>query len=290
MFQESLDSSSVSSISTSRGSSGSLSNKNGPSPSSGKGSSKLFGQQSTSKAPAQPQAQKSKGKGQLSSKRPQKEQRPKASIETWLNKHAAANSAGADRDGASSCRSPVSTGARRRSKPRSRPTSASISFEISEDEDFQSTKLHVSMRQTTIAAQKLGKRQQEFLDELDDELNEAKALSLSLKRGPEPLRRGKPPAKRKRASSEAAALLERSDILSCTEAQSYIRQRAMALERMDETNQTCEGCTGDMMHYSSHPEEKQPTTEGVYLWNASATGTPASDYCPIFEMYKVGKG
>ncbi|KAJ1890624.1 5'-flap endonuclease, partial [Kickxella alabastrina] len=65
-------------------------------------------------------------------------------------------------------------------------TNSSISFDIPEDADFQSTRVRVAaLKQTRIAVSRADKRRQEFLDELDGDLNEAKALSLSLKRGPD---------------------------------------------------------------------------------------------------------
>ncbi|KAJ1642378.1 hypothetical protein LPJ64_005777 [Coemansia asiatica] len=69
-----------------------------------------------------------------------------------------------------------------KSEPSFSRSSSSMSFEIPEDEDFQSTKVRVSLQQTRIAIGKKRKLQQDVLDELGDDLNEAKALSLSLKR------------------------------------------------------------------------------------------------------------
>ncbi|KAJ1726173.1 hypothetical protein LPJ61_005369, partial [Coemansia biformis] len=61
-------------------------------------------------------------------------------------------------------------------------SSGSIFFEVAADEDFQSTIVRLPLRQATISLRRISKKRQELLDELDDELSEAKALSLSLTR------------------------------------------------------------------------------------------------------------
>ncbi|KAJ1821883.1 hypothetical protein LPJ56_003163, partial [Coemansia sp. RSA 2599] len=111
-------------------------------------------------------------------------------------------------------------------------SSSSMCFEIPEDDDFQSTKVRVSLQQTRIAIGKKRRLRQDVLDELDDDLNEAKALSLSLKRGPEKLT-GKSAQKRRDAGPRSADALASSDILSSKDAQSFIRHRALELERID---------------------------------------------------------
>ncbi|KAJ1794073.1 hypothetical protein LPJ59_004612, partial [Coemansia sp. RSA 2399] len=116
-----------------------------------------------------------------------------------------------------------------------------MEFEIESDEEFQSTKMRVPLCQTRISlTQRQSIRKREFLDELDDDLNEAKALSLSLVRTSEygldsadiPKNGG---AKRRGvAGAKAEGALAVSEILASEEAQSYIRQRAAALAHMDE--------------------------------------------------------
>ncbi|KAJ2784931.1 hypothetical protein H4R18_000856 [Coemansia javaensis] len=155
---------------------------------------------------------------------------------------------------------------------------ASQSSEAAEDEDFQAARARAPRRQAAISVRRVGKKAQAALDELDDDLNEAKALSLSLTREP------RAEAVRAPTGRRAAELLARSDILAGEEAQSYIRQRAMALERMDEERAARAGGHG-------------PTREargdaagggGGELWAmGSQVDAPYRPYCPMFEGYRV---
>ncbi|KAJ2499347.1 hypothetical protein GGH96_003573 [Coemansia sp. RSA 1972] len=131
-------------------------------------------------------------------------------------------------------------GALSRSQSRSAAQSPASLFvcDLSEDEDFQSTKPRIPLRQSAISVRRVGKKRQEVLDEFDDELNEAKALSLSLTRTPDATKLSKTPPKRRGAHTTPREMLNRSDILASEEAQSYIRQRAAALERMDAERQS----------------------------------------------------
>ncbi|KAJ1998909.1 hypothetical protein GGI06_006167, partial [Coemansia sp. S85] len=135
---------------------------------------------------------------------------------------------------------------------------------------------------------------QEYLDDLDDDLNVAKALSLSLKRGPDPAKRGKGAAtgKRRENSVARADALAKSDILASSEAQSLIRQRAVALERMDEVRQAAvlfhlgKDKTGVVETESQHSDHSS-----MRLWDLGALPSASErEYCEIFESYKVRKG
>ncbi|KAJ2588557.1 hypothetical protein H4R99_007760, partial [Coemansia sp. RSA 1722] len=92
--------------------------------------------------------------------------------------------------------------------------------------------MRVSLQQTRIAIGNRGKKQQSVLDELDDDLNEAKALSLSLKRRSDQLP-SKPAQRRRDTGPKYVDLLASSDVLSSQDAQSFIRHRALELERID---------------------------------------------------------
>ncbi|KAJ2382417.1 hypothetical protein H4S02_005756, partial [Coemansia sp. RSA 2611] len=138
------------------------------------------------------------------------------------------------------------------------------------------------------------KKRQEYLDDLDDDLNVAKALSLSLKRGPDPAKRGKGAAtgKRRENSVARADALAKSDILASSEAQSLIRQRAVALERMDEVRQAAvlfhlgKDKTGVVATEPQHSDHSS-----MRLWDLGALPNASErEYCEIFESYKVRKG
>ncbi|KAJ2805345.1 5'-flap endonuclease [Coemansia guatemalensis] len=173
---------------------------------------------------------------------------------------------------------------------RSQDSRNSISFDIEEDDDFKSTRVRIPLRQTILSARRVGKKRQEVLDEMDDDLNEAKALSLSLRHGPDPelSKHRKSNSRRKEARSKAAELLNRSDILASKEAQSYIRQRAVALRYMDERRETTaknveESANDDLIRATS------PPITGSELWRmGSLDRMPDRSYCSIFENYKVG--
>ncbi|KAJ1938157.1 5'-flap endonuclease, partial [Kickxella alabastrina] len=177
-------------------------------------------------------------------------------------------------------------------------TNSPIPFDIPEDADFQSTRVRVAaLKQTRIAVSRVDKRRQEFLDELDGDLNEAKALSLSLKRGPD-LDLAKPAGKRRdTVAKSAAALMAKSDILASEDAQHFIRHRAVALEKMDEEHQIR---IFDSLAYSAYSDgdsaaesqqrQRQQSAGGVRLWDLGSheCGPDGFNYCPIFENYKMG--
>ncbi|KAJ2865803.1 hypothetical protein FB639_005075, partial [Coemansia asiatica] len=188
-----------------------------------------------------------------------------------------------------------------KSEPSFSRSSSSMSFEIPEDEDFQSTKVRVSLQQTRIAIGKKRKLQQDVLDELGDDLNEAKALSLSLKRGPDQLLSKSVQQRRRDAGSKSVDTFGSSDILSSKDAQSLIRHRALELERIDkevyeripytlmssqpQSSKNDADVESSRLHAASKEEETQ-------LWSlASLESDGISDsrfsYCPMFENFKV---
>ncbi|KAJ2873081.1 hypothetical protein GGH93_003516 [Coemansia aciculifera] len=158
------------------------------------------------------------------------------------------------------------------------------------DDDFQVTKPRAALTQSRIAVRKVSKKRQEFLDDLDDELNVAKALSLSLKRGPDPAKSGKGVgAKRRDTSAARANALAKSDILASSEAQSLIRQRAAALEKMDE-----EWDAASLLRVHKNKtaivdsESQRSDDTSLRLWDMGAlSGASGREYCEIFENYKV---
>ncbi|KAJ2059226.1 hypothetical protein GGI17_004535 [Coemansia sp. S146] len=158
------------------------------------------------------------------------------------------------------------------------------------DDDFQVTKPRAALTQSRIVVRKVSKKRQEFLDDLDDELNVAKALSLSLKRGPDPAKSGKGVgAKRRDTPAARADALAKSDILASSEAQSLIRQRAAALEKMDEER---EAASLLRVHKNktaivdTEPQRSDDTP--LRLWDMGALpGASGHEYCEIFENYKV---
>ncbi|KAJ2747041.1 5'-flap endonuclease [Coemansia sp. BCRC 34301] len=164
-----------------------------------------------------------------------------------------------------------------------------------DDDDFQSTKARPALRQTQIAVHRVSKKQQAFLDDLDDDLNVAKAMSLSLKRGPDPAANGGKgaAAKRRDNSSGRADALAKSDILACSEAQSFIQQRAAVLEKMDEENPPIASLlyprTGKAVAVFDNSKLSDSTTP-PRLWDMGALPTATGrEYCEIFESYKVRK-
>ncbi|PIA18173.1 hypothetical protein COEREDRAFT_96315 [Coemansia reversa NRRL 1564] len=171
----------------------------------------------------------------------------------------------------------------------SKKSRSSISFDIAEDNDFQTTKIRIPLRQTVLSTRRVGKKRQEALDEMDDDLNEAKALSLSLRHGSELelSKQRRVNSKRKDARSKATELLSRSDILASKEAQSYIRQRAVAFRYMDEKRETATRCVEKFDSDASiGPASVLPTDSE--LWRmASQDKMPERRYCSIFEGYHM---
>ncbi|KAJ1997779.1 hypothetical protein H4R26_005703, partial [Coemansia thaxteri] len=161
-----------------------------------------------------------------------------------------------------------------------------------DDDDFQATKPRVVLTQTRIAVRRVNKRQQEFLDELDEELNEAKALSLSLQRGPDLPKRDKSAVRRREKSAKGTDVLAKSDILASAEAQSLIRQRAIALERIDEERQAVADLRrADKGRAVVGGGADQALVDGALrLWDMGALSEASGrEYCAIFESYKVCK-
>ncbi|KAJ2645767.1 hypothetical protein IWW40_005871 [Coemansia sp. RSA 1250] len=149
-------------------------------------------------------------------------------------------------------------------------------YEISEDEDFKSTKVRLPLKQSVISTRRVGKKRQEVLDEFDDDLNEGKALSLSLLRNSDIEPHKKTTAKRR--NGRGAECLDRSDILPCKEAQDYIRQRASALEQMDSSAIQSSFPSSDDCKLQPEPS----------LWNIGSLNSISRElYCPIFENYKI---
>ncbi|KAJ2872089.1 hypothetical protein H4R27_006683, partial [Coemansia aciculifera] len=135
-------------------------------------------------------------------------------------------------------------------------------------------------------------KRQEFLDDLDDELNVAKALFLSLKRGPDPAKSGKGVgAKRRDTPAARANALAKSDILASSEAQSLIRQRAAALEKMDEEWEAAGLLRVHKNKTAIVDSESQRSDDtSLRLWDMGALpGASGREYCEIFENYKVRK-
>ncbi|KAJ2491672.1 hypothetical protein IWW37_002122 [Coemansia sp. RSA 2050] len=175
-----------------------------------------------------------------------------------------------------------------------RLANGSLSMETEDcDDDFQIAKPRSALTQSRIAVRKVSKKRQEFLDDLDDDLNIAKTLSLSLKRGLDPVKRGKGVATGKRRENLVARAdaLAKSDILASREAQNFIRQRAVALERMDEERQAADllclnkGKTG-VIETESQRSDHSP----MRLWDLGALPDASElEYCEIFENYKVRK-
>ncbi|KAJ2726575.1 5'-flap endonuclease [Coemansia sp. Benny D115] len=212
----------------------------------------------------------------------------KTSLSSWINGHTAADSG----ESADECDfvSQSSTSARSLSR-----ASSSIMFEIPEDENFQSTKVRVNLKQSRIAVSKKDRRREEFLDEIDDDLNEAKALSLSLKRGPDSSADEYQQAgvKRRSRSAKSTEELTRSDILASKEAQNYIRQRAVALEKMDAGRFGPTHSSGQEIHTgacSTDEDSNAQSPDSRRLWSLGSRAKCASDsdcyeYCPIFDNY-----
>ncbi|KAJ2770226.1 hypothetical protein IWQ57_002758 [Coemansia nantahalensis] len=151
-----------------------------------------------------------------------------------------------------------------------------LSFVVAEDDAFQSTRVRVPLRQAAISVRRISKKRQEVLDELDDDLCEAKALSLSLTRGSAQHCR-----KSKERPRGAAEQLERSDILASGEAQSYIRQRSVALELMDKENAASASAA------PSRGSSGARTEQHAALWTlGSQESGPRDMYCPMFDAYK----
>ncbi|KAJ2890768.1 hypothetical protein IWW38_003952 [Coemansia aciculifera] len=151
-------------------------------------------------------------------------------------------------------------------------------------------------------------KQQEFLDDLDEDLNVAKAMSLSLKRGPDPATaksaKGAVAKRRDNSAAGRAEALEKSDILACSEAQSFIQQRAVALGKMDEEHlasvlakskgKTAVGVRAKSAHSpgsaTSPPPPPLPPPPLLRLWDMGALpDATGREYCEIFENYKVRK-
>ncbi|KAJ1989261.1 hypothetical protein GGI25_004803 [Coemansia spiralis] len=175
----------------------------------------------------------------------------------------------------------------------------SLLFEIESDEDFQGTKIRMPLRQTCISVtRRAGKRKQEFLDELDDDLNEAKALSLSLKRASSTDEifedRSRSSGNSRHAKRRGAGgvkeenLLAKSDILASEEAQQYIRQRAVALACMDEETMSNNSFEFRESPVSTGLCSSAAESPGLKLWQLGSLSKPAgNECCPIFEKYKM---
>ncbi|KAJ2707765.1 hypothetical protein FB645_000538 [Coemansia sp. IMI 203386] len=175
-------------------------------------------------------------------------------------------------------------------------SSSSVSFDIPEDDDFQSNKMRVSLQQTRIAIGNRGKKQQSVLDELDDDLNEAKALSLSLKRRSDQLP-SKPAQRRRDTGPKSVDLLASSDVLSSQDAQSFIRHRALELERIDKELYERDSYAASQPYSVESVETVDSRLhvapeDAVQLWNlASLDSENAIDgrsiCCPMFENFKM---
>ncbi|KAJ2543252.1 hypothetical protein GGF49_002237 [Coemansia sp. RSA 1853] len=202
-------------------------------------------------------------------------------IDSWFGRQAS--------EEPGSINSDIDTLSRSQSRSAAQSPASLIVCEVSEDEDFQSTKPRVPLRQSVISVRRVGKKRQEVIDEFDDELNEAKALSLSLTRTTDATRFGKTPSKRRGAHTAPRELLNRSDILASEEAQSYIRQRAAALERMDAERQSIrQGYSEQAAACEVDASELQPAFSSN-LWKiGSQDSAPDNMYCPLFENYKLG--
>ncbi|KAJ2077929.1 hypothetical protein H4R24_004814 [Coemansia sp. RSA 988] len=189
---------------------------------------------------------------------------------------------------------PINSSIQSSTNGRSQRPRSSVSFDIAEDDDFKSTRVRIPLRQTVLSTRRVGKKRQEVLDEMDNDLNEAKALSLSLRHGPDPdLPKHRNQISRQKGSrSKATELLSRSDILASKEAQSYIRQRAIALRYMDEDmSGKRETATQDMEeHGNATPTGAvSPPQTDSELWRmGSQNNIPDRSYCSIFKEYKVG--
>ncbi|KAJ2160582.1 hypothetical protein GGH19_001953 [Coemansia sp. RSA 1807] len=202
-------------------------------------------------------------------------------IVSWFGRQASEEPEGINSD--------IGTLSRSQSRSAAQSPASLFVCDLSEDEDFQSTKPRLPLRQSVISVRRVGKKRQEVLDEFDDELNEAKALSLSLTRTPDATKISKPPPKRRGAHTTPRELLNRSDILASEEAQSYIRQRAAALERMDAERQSIrQGYSEQAAACAVGASESQPT-HSSNLWKiGSQDSAPDNMYCPLFENYKLG--
>ncbi|KAJ2049849.1 hypothetical protein GGH13_008857 [Coemansia sp. S155-1] len=234
-----------------------------------------------SQATATPLTQQGSGRGKKRplTKKASRDRLPPRPINGWFDRHSSAEpDSASDRQSTSS-------------KSSQHVTSSHVSLETDDyDDDFQVTKPRPALTQSRIAVHKVSKKQQEFLDDLDDELNVAKALSLSLKRGPDPAKIGKGAgAKRRDTPAARADALAKSDILASSEAQSLIRQRAAALEKMDEEREAA----GLLRIHKNKaaiidPESQRSDDTPLRLWDMGALSDASGrEYCEIFENYKV---
>ncbi|KAJ2788717.1 hypothetical protein GGI18_002796 [Coemansia linderi] len=241
---------------------------------------------SPSLAPATPPVQQgsARGKKRPLNKKASRDRLLPRPIDGWFDRR----SSSAEPDSASDMQSASSQSSQQ-------PASSLLSMEANDcDDDFQIAKPRSTLTQSRIAVRRVSKKRQEYLDDLDDDLNVAKALSLSLKRGPDPAKRGKGAAtgKRRENSVTRADALAKSDILASSEAQSLIRQRAVALERMDEVRQAAvlfhlgKDKTGVVATEPQHSDHSS-----MRLWDLGALPNASErEYCEIFESYKVRKG
>ncbi|KAJ2028570.1 hypothetical protein H4S03_007792 [Coemansia sp. S3946] len=234
-----------------------------------------------SQATATPLTQQGSGRGKKRplTKKASRDRLPPRPINGWFDRHSSAEpDSASDRQSTSS-------------KSSQHVTSSHVSLETDDyDDDFQVTKPRPALTQSRIAVRKVSKKQQEFLDDLDDELNVAKALSLSLKRGPDPAKSGKGAgAKRRDTPAARADALAKSDILASSEAQSLIRQRAAALEKMDEEREAA----GLLRIHKNKaaiidPESQRSDDTPLRLWDMGALSDASGrEYCEIFENYKA---
>ncbi|KAJ1936265.1 hypothetical protein FBU59_005107, partial [Linderina macrospora] len=145
-----------------------------------------------------------------------------------------------------------------------------------------STRVTVPKRQSQISTKRITKKQQEFLDELDEDMSAAKALSLSLKRSRPGSSQLEDSAKKRGSKSKRAAMMERSDILACSDAQGYIRERAAALAYMDEE-------LGIVPPKPAESPRETTSHNAGELWSLAASMTSDHEDCPIFKAYNVGR-
>ncbi|KAJ2447957.1 hypothetical protein GGF42_005280 [Coemansia sp. RSA 2424] len=118
-------------------------------------------------------------------------------------------------------------------------------------------------------------------------------MSLSLKRGPDPAAKSGRGvgAKRRDNSAGRAEDMAKSDILACSEAQSFIQQRAAALEKMDDEHLATASLLRVQKGKAPAAYAKSTfsgNTTSLRLWDMGALPDASGrEYCEIFENYKV---
>lgn len=145
--------------------------------------------------------------------------------------------------------------------------------------DFQPMlRRRTPMAQTQIQAKRVSKKRQAVIDEFDNDLNEAKGLSLSLKRVT-PDESSMPLSSKRK---DRAIELAKSDILACEEAQNHIKQRAMAFKYQNEEK---------LSLLKLQQQERIHIENSIYLWNVGslAENSPLLSkscyYCPMLAKY-----